>query len=231
MDDKKEENDKKEKTGFWRSWMTIAVLAALTVMVFIFNSQSPSIRLDQNVNVSISNGTNIAGNGTGNDTDITNSNIAIINNDTFFKNSVEVNLAVILENLNCISEAGRNRNFNATERCGKFLSESSNIYLRNARGYNVSPSLQPALEQYKSALEFYNIGGTRLEIGARNRNLSQMGDAIEYIQNGTTNVNRVTEVLYGNGTYNTISNTSSSNANTSSNATFIHPKITNVGEK
>jgi hypothetical protein len=205
-------DDKKEKKGFWRSWMTIAVLAALTIMVLIFNSQSPSM-LSQNENISIGNGTNVEGS-----TNVMDNSTIPMDNDTFFKSVVKVNLGVISEDLNCISRAGQTRNFNETERCGKLLSENANMSLRHVSGYNVSHPLQATLDEYKKALEYYNIGGAKLEIGARNRDLSQMGDAIGYIQNGTARINVITVVLYGNGTYNTTSNT-----------TFVHPKITSVG--
>jgi hypothetical protein len=222
-------DDKEEKKGFWRSWMTITILLALTIMVaFLFSSHSPYIPY-QNENTSIGNGTNvegstnIVGNGTNveGSTNIVGNSTIVMDNDTFFKTAVRVNFGTISEDLNCISAAGKNRNFNETERCGKLLSENANLSLMHVSGYNVSHPLQTALNEYKNALEYYNIGGTKLEIGARNRDLSQMGNAIGDIQNGTVRINMVTAVLYGNGTYNTMSGTS--------NTTLVHPKVTSVG--
>lgn len=207
-------DDKKEKKGFWQSWMTITILMALTIMVFIFNSQGPSIRSEQDENISIGNSINVEDN----NANITDNSTIIMDNDTYFKKSVEVNIGVIIDDLNCISEAGKNRDVNATERCGTFLRENSNIYLTSLSRYNVSNSLQTALDDYKKALEYYNAGGSKLETGARNKNTSQIIDAIEYIQNGTTYLDRVAIVLSGNATYNATSNATS-------NTTFVHPEI------
>lgn len=214
-------NDEKEKKGFWQSWMTIAILLTLTIMVIIFNSQGPSIRSEQNENIPIGNVINIPpghDNITGRNitdgdtnitvrgTNITGNNIAIMDNDTYFRKMVEVNLGEIYFNLKCISRAGQTQNFSETERCARFLSENSNLSLRHANDYNVSSSIQNAVREYKNALEYYNIGGTKLAIGARNRNASQMNDAVEDIQNGTAHVDKTTLILFGNGSFAKVSN-------------------------
>jgi hypothetical protein len=208
-------DDKEEKKGFWQSWMIIAVLAILAIMVFIFN---PYMISKQNENISIGNGTKDNGTNVEGNTNVTDNSIVPMDNDTFFKTMVEVNSRTIFENLDCISRAGKTKNFSETERCGKFLSDNANLFLRHLNGYNVSTYLQETLGEYKNALSYYNIGGTKLEIGARSRNLSQMGDAIKYIQNGTIYINKVADVLYGNETFN-VTNMTSNNSST-------YPKIT-----
>lgn len=205
-------DDKKEKTGFWQSWMTIAILLAFTLMVVWFNSQSPSIRPEPDENISIGNGTHVPiGNGTNftieNGANISTGNeenIPIGNNtnvqmdiDTSFQNWIVLSFKVIDENLECISKAGNKRNFTDMERCGKFLGDNSNISLRHINEYNnVSSSMKTVLDEYEKALKDYNIGGIKLEIGARNGNVSQMGDAIGDIQNGTNHIKVVDKILY-----------------------------------
>lgn len=203
-------DNKEEKKGFWRSWMTIIILVALTIMtVFLFNSHGPYVPSFQNENISMNNGTNIK------------TNITIVaDNDTLFKNSVRVNLGVIAEDLTCVSNAGQTKNFSKIERCGQFLSENANLSLSQTSGYVVSPPLQLSLGEYRNALKYYNIGGIKLEIGARNRNLAQMGDAIGDIQNGTARINMVTHLLFTNEVYSTVPGENTTNK------ILIHPKIT-----
>ena len=191
-------NDKKEKTTVWK--MPIIIMLAMVIIVLLFNSQSSSPYRDQNENISIENNKNVTGNDV---VTMDNGTNIIRDNDTYFKNWVTVSFKTIAENLDCISKAGKNRNFTDMERCGKFLSQNSDNNLRFINGYSVSSSMQTTLEEYKEALENYNIGGIKLETGAKNRNASQMGDAIKYIEMGTTGVKNVTTILYPNGTLDT----------------------------
>lgn len=205
--------DEKEKK-FWQSWMTIVILLAVVVMVAWFNSQSPAIRLDENI--SIGNGTrvpieNSAGVQIGNGADvqtgkstgvqIENNTVVQMDNDTFFKAWVAVSFKVINENLDCLYKAGEVRNLTSVEACGRLLAENSNSSLRHMSGYiNVSTSLLAVSNEYKKALEDYNIGGVDIVIGAKNKNGSQMSNAIEYIQNGTAHIKLVDKMLSGNNT-------------------------------
>lgn len=215
-------DDQKENKGFWRSWMTITILAALAIMtVFLFSSQSPYVPSFQNGNISMNNGTNVKGS-----VNIIENSTNAMDNDTFFKSDVKVNIGIISENLQCISNAGRTKNFTQIERCGQFLSENANISLSHASGYKVSHPLQIPLNEYKKALGYYNIGGTKLVIGAKNRDLSQMGDAIGYIQNGTARFDMVASALYGNELYSAASNRTNNTVSNANNATFAHPKVT-----
>lgn len=193
-------SDKKEKTITWKNWMSIIIILAMIIIVLLFNNQSSSLYPGQNKNVSIENNANV----NGSDTNIINNSTKVTSdNDTYFKNWVTVSVKTMTENLNCISKAGKNRNFTDMERCGKFLSENSNNSLRSIDEYNVSPPMQITLEEYKKALQNYNIGGVKLETGARNRNVSQMGDAIIYIERGATDVDNIIVILYPNSTLDT----------------------------
>jgi len=204
-----------EKKGFWRSWMTITILATLVIMtVFLFSNQSPYVPSLQNGNISMNNGTGIKGSA-----NIIDNSTNAMDNDTLFKNSVRVNLGIIAEDLTCVSNAGQTKNFSKIERCGQFLSENANLSLSQTSGYIVSPPLQLSLGEYMSALKYYNIGGIKLEIGARNRNLAQMGDAIGDIQNGTARINMVTHVLFTNEAYGATPSGTNNTVSTN-NATF-----------
>jgi hypothetical protein len=196
-DEEEKKGNKEEKKGFWRSWMTIAILITLTIMVAIlFNGRAPYIPQNENISTISNSG---------------NSNVTAIDNDTFFKSSANVNIGVMSEDLKCISDAGKSKDFNGIEKCGKLLSEDANLSLKHAE-YNVSSPLQLSLKEYRDALEYYNIGGAKLEIGSRNRNVSQMAEAIGYIQNGTARISMVTYIL--------------NNENTVPSATaFVHPRI------
>jgi len=193
-------DDKKEKTGFWQSWMTIALLLAMTLMVVWFNSQGPIVRSEPDENISIGNNVNISiGNNVNmsiaNDTNVPTEKM---NNDTFFKNWVSVSFDVIKENLDCISTAGYKKDIVNMERCGRFLSDNSNTSLKNINEYSISSSMQKLSDEYRQALEDYNAGGTILEIGAKNENASQMGLAAKYIQSGNMHIEVVNVLFQGN---------------------------------
>jgi hypothetical protein len=209
-------DDKKEKTGFWQSWMTIVVLFAVVLMVAWFNSQSPAIRSESNENISIGNGNHIpivngsgeqvaSGNdvqtGEGTGLQMKNSTVVPMDNDTFFKTWVALSFKAINENLDCISKAGEIRNLVGIETCGKLLGDNSNSSLRHMYEYtNVSVSMQIVSDEYKKALEDYQIGGVNIEIGARNVNESQMDNAIGYIQEGNMHIKLVDKMISGNDT-------------------------------
>ena len=211
-------DDKKEKPGFWQSWMTITVLSALVIMVIWSNVQTPATRPESDENISMGNAAHVPKNNdvnTGeneisaqaeNNTDVP------MDNDTFFKTWISMSFMAINENLDCISKASGIKNPAGVEVCSGFLANNSNISLKGIEQHNISSSMQNVSEEYIKALEDYNIGGARLEIGARNRNESQMRDAIGYIQNGTAHVKLVDAMLNNNSI--------SSNA---SGTKFVHP--------
>lgn len=212
-------DDKKEKTGFWQSWMTIVILSALAIMVIWSNIQTPSVRPESDENVSMGNLTHIPTSNNANTvrnditTTVDNSTNVQADNDTIFKTWMALSFKEINGNLDCISKESTFRNFAGIERCSELLANNSNFSMRHTVTYNVSSSLQAVSDEYIRALEDYNIGGMKLEIGARNQNESQMGDAIEYIQNGTAHIQLIDSMLNNNSI--------SSNA---SGAKFIHPQ-------
>lgn len=185
--------------------LNVIIVAGVIVLIFNY-TYGNNTGGEYEISGAMDNGTNVT-RVILEDTDTANNNTSIIGvNDTYFKNWVTISFKTMAENLNCISEAGKNRNFTDMERCGKFLSQNSDNALRFINEYNVSPSMRVVLEEYKKALESYNIGGVKLETGARNRNASQMGNAIKYIEGGTASVNNVTTILYPNGTFGTKNN-------------------------
>lgn len=210
-------DDEKEKTGFWQSWMTIAILSALVIMVIWSNIQTPSVRPESDENASMGNLTHAP---TSNNANIVRSEIntqtenitdAPADNDTIFKTWMALSFREIDENLYCISKESTFKNFAGIAKCGGLLANNSNFSMRHST-YDVSPSLQTVSDEYMRALEDYNIGGMKLEIGAKNKNESQMGDAIVYIQNGSAHIQLVDSMLNNNNI--------PSNA---SGAKFVHP--------
>lgn len=95
----------------------------------------------------------------------------------------------ISDDINCISNAAKNKDFNETARCAKFLEEDSNRSLARIDSFSdISPHFITILDEYKKSLVEYNKGGSYLRIGATNQNISQMANATEYIKNGTAHV-------------------------------------------
>ncbi len=221
-------DDRKEKTKFWQSWMTITILLSVTIMVIWSNIQGPAIRSDAEENISIVNETYVPdsdkksetdkniliGSGIhsqigygknvqiGRDPNISSENDTNIlsnkmDNDTFFQNWVATSFDVIDANLKCISESSYKKDFANIEKCGRFLEENSNISLRDIKEYdNISPHTKIISDEYESALKDYNIAGNKLTIGARNKNVSQMGYAIEYIQDANNRIKKINSILY-----------------------------------
>ncbi len=146
-----------------------------------------------------------------------------MDNDTFFQNWVTVSFDVINSNLNCISESSYKKDFANIEKCGKFLEENSNISLKSINEYNnISPHIKIISDEYEIALKNYSIAGKKLAVGAKNKNVSQMGDAIVYIQDGNDHIKTINNILYqdsidskyknttGNNTINTITGNNTS---------------------
>lgn len=119
--------------------------------------------------------------------------------DKNFKNWVYLSFRSIMYDVNCISKAAEKHNFSETERCGTLLRDNSNRSLGQIDTYNISSSLDEARSEYRQSLEYYNIGGLNLEIGAKNRDPQQMYNATVYIRNGSERMGRVVSLL-GNET-------------------------------
>jgi hypothetical protein len=205
--------DKKDKK-FWQSWMTIAILLAIVIMVAWSNFRGPIVQPEKNIltgveaHVPIGNDANVQ-TGNGDDVKTTrsigtqaeNSTVVPMDNDTFFRTWVGLSFNAISANLDCLYKAGGVRNIIGVEACGKLLADNANASLTHMNDYiNVSISMQAASDEYKKALEDYSIGGTNIVIGAKNQNDVQMSDAIGYIQNGTAHVKLVDKMLSGNNT-------------------------------
>ena len=216
-------DDKKEKPGLWQSWMTITVLSALVIMVIWSNIHTPATRPEENVSmgnithVPTDNNVNTEENGI--NTQVENNTGVPVDNNTIFKTWMALSFKEINQNLECISKESTFKNFAGIERCGRLLANSSNFSMRHVDQYNISSSLQNVSDEYIKALEDYNIGGMRLEIGARNQNLSQMGDALDYIQNGTAHIQLVDSM-----SNNDSMSSNNSISNNSSGTKFVHPQ-------
>lgn len=169
----------------------IAIVMITGVVLFLVNSgvdifSTPVQTQDASINI----------NGKTNISEIT---INVTDEDKNFKNWIYLSFIVIVDDLNCIPKAAKKQNFSETELCGKHLKDNSNIYLKQTDRYNISSSVQDVRDEYKKSLEYFNLGGINLEIGARNRDPRQMYNATVYIQNGTSNMERVMTLL-GNDT-------------------------------
>ena len=66
------------------------------------------------------------------------------------------------------------QNFNDTAICGGLLTNDANRSLGRINTYNVSSSIQGALNEYRKSLEDYAIGGSNLEMGAKNMDIQQI---------------------------------------------------------
>lgn len=216
-------DDRKEKTGFWQSWMTITLLLAVAIMVFWFNSQGPAVRYEGE-NVSVGNGAYVP---IGDNVDIktennvdtpieneknsptssgTNTSTGRMDNDTFFKTWIGVSFNAINYDLDCISQAGYKKDIANVERCGGFLRNNSNLSLEDIDGYSISPSMNKLSNEYRQALLDYNAAGMYLETGAKNRNASQMAIGAKYLKSGNMHIEVVNILFSGNE------------------SSFVHPK-------
>ncbi len=119
----------------------------------------------------------------------------VTDEDKNFKNWVYLSYRPIFDDLTCVSNAVNKKSFNETERCGRLLKDDTNRTLRQIETYNVSVYMQAAWSEYKKSLEYYNLGGLNLEMGARNRNINELDDANMYIHNGTDRIERVMQIL------------------------------------
>jgi len=167
----------------------IAIVLVTGVVLFLVNSgvdifSTPIQNNTQDISININGKTNIS--------EIT---INVTDEDKNFKNWIYLSFRVIVDDLNCIPKAAEKQNFNDTARCGGFLKDNSNMYLKQIDRYNISSSVQDVRDEYKKSLEYFNLGGINLEIGARNRDPRQMYNATVYIQNGTSNMERVMTLL------------------------------------
>jgi len=199
----KEELEKKirENTG------TIAIIMIALVILFAVNSY---VALVPTTTIPIiaapitnSNDTTINLNDTTinlNDTTI-NLNDTTANNteDERFKSWVYISFRPIVDDIICISKAAKKQNLNDTELCGKHLRENSNLSLMDIDQFNISSPLEDARIEYKKSLEYFNLAGVNLEIGVKNRDPQRMYNATIYVQNGTSNMERVV-MLLGNDT-------------------------------
>jgi hypothetical protein len=171
----------------------IVIILAVAIILFLLPNIGIFSGRQQN------DPTNIDVNSNGTEIDLNKTIINITDKDKDFKNWFYLSIVPIINDINCISKSAKEQNFSDTERCGRFLRDDSNRSLRQIDGYNISLSLEEARDEYRKSLEYYNLGGLNLEIGAKNQDLLQMYNATPYIQNGTIGINRVMDLL-GNDT-------------------------------
>ena len=188
------QKDKKEKRhdiGKSKGWKTILAIIILSVIVV---SISQYILLSEK-EIGYANYNNTAKNDTRNKDTVIN----MTEEDKIFKSWVYISYVPIIEDLKCVTKAAKSQSFNDTEICGRFLKDNANRIMEQIERYNVSISMKDVQKEYKKSLEYYNIGGSNLELGARERNFQQMNDANAYIQNGTNNMDRVLNLLENYG--------------------------------
>lgn len=209
-------NNEMKKEGTWKDWISVVIVLVIIIAGVLYYNYSlvPVPVPTSDGNVSESNSANTL---VDNNTGIliensTNDTVLVIDKDGAFKNTLEVDNRVIYEDLVCISNAAKNKNFDETARCGRLLSDAADAITISINNSKVSPSLQTVLDDYKKSLKDYNVGGEMLETGAIYRNATQMNEAGMYIQNGTVRITKIVETLYGNST---------------SNLKYIHEKATN----
>lgn len=161
----------------------IAIILIVSMISFLLSDKNffpkSELNIPTNVNKNLTNGTTI------NMTD----------DDKNFKNWFYLSFRTITDDINCISKAAKKQNFSDTARCGEFLTSDANISLGQINTYNVSSSMQEALDEYRKSLEDYAIGGSNLEMGAKNMDMQQMNNATMYIQNGTTRMGHIMSLL------------------------------------
>lgn len=169
-------DEKEEKTWIGKNLMLIVVILATVLIVALISYQGPNSIPNENT----STGSNINATAESN----------VTGKDKIFMSWFNSSYILGYDDINCITKAAKKKNFTDTEQCGKWLKENSNRSLQQIDTYNVSSSLQAALDEYKKSLEDYNLGGINLEIGARDKNATQMNIATKYIRNGTARVER-----------------------------------------
>lgn len=158
--------------------MIIAIIALVGVMSVMYMQNIQSI---DNADNSYEQNPNIikTENGTINKTE----------KDIEFIDWFQLSYKPISDDINCISSAAKNKDFNETTRCAKFLEEDSNRSLRQIdRFTEISPQFRLVLDEYKKSLVEYNIGASYLRTGAASQNMSQMMNATDHIKNGTAYV-------------------------------------------
>lgn len=173
--------------------IVIVLISAMAIFVFLPGTElssdsTPNIIQNSSIEEDIMNI-----NKTSNDT--TN----ITGDDKDFKEWVYISFVSINDDINCILKAAKKQNFDDTEICGRLLKDDSNLYLGQIDKHNISSSLQELRDEYEKSLEYYNLAGSNLETGARNRDSQLMYNATIYIQDGNTHMERVA-VLIGNDT-------------------------------
>lgn len=174
----------------------IAIVLIAGVVLFLVNSNVdvssvPVKNNTQDASININGRTNISGN----TINLSETTINVTDEDKNFKNWVYLSFRPIVDDITCVSKAAKIQNFSDTKRCGRFLADDSNITLGQIDRYNVSLSLEEARDEYRKSLRYFNLGGVNLYIGANNGDLRQMYNATVYIQNGTSNMERVIMLL------------------------------------
>lgn len=148
----------------------IIIIISIGLIILVFNYSS-YIKNEPTQNITPIK-TNITKDINNNETD----------NDKDFKNWMALSYTPIYDDVNCITKAAKDKSFSDIELCGKLLKDDSNRSLKQIGSYNISLSLIPLFNQYKKSLQYYNLGGENLEIGARNRDAQKMGISSEYIR-------------------------------------------------
>lgn len=120
--------------------------------------------------------------------------------DKEFINWFSLTYVPIRNDLVCISNAAKKENFSETQKCSKFLKEDSQRSISQIGQFNESLSMNNAISEYKKSLENYYIGGKDLEIGTKNRDISLMSNATEYIKVGNVHIRYLMDSLPKNVT-------------------------------
>lgn len=163
----------------WKMLTIIVICLGLVLFAINISNQNTD------VNNAGTNGTanTIANKNAFNATDDDKNALNGTSDDKNFTTWLSMTSSIISDDLGCIVKSAKRKNFTDTERCAKFLRENSDRTLNSSDSHNnISAHLVPILNQYKGALKNYSIGGEYLEMGAKNKNTTQMVIASNYIQ-------------------------------------------------
>lgn len=144
----------------------IIIVFAIIILIALFQYASSDKYTD---NITINNNSNIS---------------KLTEDDRKFQDWTNLLSDNMKRDLYCIAKAAEKKNLTDTEICGRILKENSNRSLRKISEFNVSPSFEMTVSEYKKSLELYYLGGKNLEMGAKSYDTELMTNATIYLDKG-----------------------------------------------
>lgn len=111
--------------------------------------------------------------------------------DQFIK-FIESSSANIENHLANISN-NKERDYNISRMHGIFLQEDIKIYMNQSKDLNISPELEPILNEFQRYLENYYNVGKYIVMGLENSNDNYMQTAINYSEKGYENMGNISK--------------------------------------